>query len=54
MLLSTLGEYVEALGGRLHLVVEFPDRPPVRLPELGAIANRDAVQPRKRSTKRAA
>ncbi len=54
MLLSTLGEYVEALGGRLHLVVEFPDRPPVRLPELGAIANRDAAPPRKRSTKRAA
>ena len=54
MLLSTLGEYVEALGGRLHLVVEFPDRPPVRLPELGAIASRDAAPPRKRSTKRAA
>jgi len=41
MLLSTLGEYVQALGGRLHLVVEFPDRPPVRLPELGAIADRE-------------
>ncbi|MGH6929899.1 MAG: helix-turn-helix domain-containing protein [Dongiaceae bacterium] len=54
MLLSTLGEYVQALGGRLHLVVEFPDRPPVRLPELGAIASRDAARPRKRSTKRAA
>ncbi len=54
MLLSTLGEYVEALGGRLHLVVEFPDRPPVRLPELGTIANRDAASPRKRATKRAA
>jgi hypothetical protein len=41
MLLSTLGDYVQALGGRLHLVVEFPDRPPVRLPDLGAIADRE-------------
>jgi transcriptional regulator with XRE-family HTH domain len=54
MLLSTLGEYVEALGGQLHLVVEFPDRPPIRLPELGNIANREAGPPRKRGTKRAA
>jgi len=48
MLLSTLGDYVQALGGRLHLVVEFPDRPPVRVPELGAIANREAPTRRKR------
>ena len=47
MLLSTLGDYVQALGGRLHLVVEFPDRPPVRLPELGTIANRE-TSPRRR------
>src|SRR5882724_4899508 len=47
MLLSTLGDYVQALGGQLHLVVEFPDRPPVRLPELGAIADR-ATSPRRR------
>jgi hypothetical protein len=47
MLLSTLGDYVQALGGRLHLVVEFPDRPPVRLPELGAIADRE-TSPRRR------
>ncbi|HEV8613324.1 MAG TPA: helix-turn-helix transcriptional regulator [Gemmatimonadales bacterium] len=31
MLLSTLREYVEALGGELQLLVKFPDRPPVAL-----------------------
>lgn len=31
LLLSTLRGYVEAMGGRLRLVAEFPDRPPVTL-----------------------
>ena len=31
MLLSTLREYVAALGGELQLLVKFPDRPPVAL-----------------------
>ncbi len=31
LLLSTLGGYVEAMGGKLSLVAEFPDRPPVAL-----------------------
>ena len=31
LLLSTLGGYVDAMGGRLRLVAEFPDRPPVIL-----------------------
>ena len=31
MLLSTLSGYVEAMGGELNLVAEFPDRPAVRL-----------------------
>jgi len=31
LLLSTLRSYVEAMGGRLRLVAEFPDRPPVFL-----------------------
>src|SRR5271163_93044 len=30
-LLSTLRSYVEAMGGNLRLVVEFPDRKPVTL-----------------------
>jgi transcriptional regulator with XRE-family HTH domain len=37
LLLSTLRRYVEAMGGRLDLVVQFPDRPPVRLGALGEI-----------------
>ena len=31
LLLSTLSGYVEAMGGKLSLVAEFPDRPPVVL-----------------------
>jgi len=33
--LSTLRSYVEGVGGKLSLVVEFPDRPPVLLAGLG-------------------
>ena len=29
LLLSTLRSYVKAMGGKLDLVVQFPDRPPV-------------------------
>jgi DNA-binding XRE family transcriptional regulator len=29
--LSTLKEFVKAMGGELRLVVEFPDRPPITL-----------------------
>lgn len=31
LLISTLRDYVEAMGGNLSLVAEFPDRPPVIL-----------------------
>ena len=31
LLLSTLRKSVEAMGGRLSLIAEFPDRPPVIL-----------------------
>jgi len=31
LLLSTLRNYVKAMGGDLHLVAEFPDQPPVML-----------------------
>jgi DNA-binding XRE family transcriptional regulator len=34
MLLSTLREYIAALGGELELLVKFPDRPPVVLRKL--------------------
>jgi len=35
LLLSTLSSYVAAMGGRLQIVAEFPDRPPVVLSGLG-------------------
>lgn len=35
LLLSTLRKTVEAMGGNLSLVAEFPDRPPVLLSSLG-------------------
>ena len=37
LLLSTLRGYVAAMGGKLSLVVEFPDRPPVALTGLAAL-----------------
>ena len=37
LLLSTLSGYVAAMGGKLSLVVEFPDRPPVALTGLAAL-----------------
>ena len=40
LLLSTLNGYVEAMGGRLTLVAEFPDRPPVTLTGIGALGDR--------------
>ena len=35
LLLSTVRSYLEAMGGTLTLLVEFPDRSPVRLSGLG-------------------
>lgn len=35
MLLSTLRSYVEAVGGKLNLVVELPDKQPIILEGLG-------------------
>lgn len=37
LLLSTLRQYVEALGGRLDLIARFPGQPEVRLGGLGDI-----------------
>lgn len=36
MLLSTLRHYVESMGGKLELVAQFPNRPPVIIEHLGA------------------
>ena len=35
MLVSTLRHYVESMGGKLELVAQFPNRPPVVLDHLG-------------------
>jgi len=45
LLLSTLRKTVEAMGGNLSLVAEFPDRPPV---VLSGIAEDDPGQARSR------
>jgi len=37
LLLSTLRQYIEAMGGTLSLVAEFPERPPVKLRTRGDI-----------------
>ena len=47
MYISTLRSVVKAMGGELELVAHFPNRPPVRLQELGTAA------PRRKREKRA-
>lgn len=37
LLLSTLKGYVEAMGGQLQLVVQFPDSPPVAIDRFSPI-----------------
>jgi len=48
-LLSTLRSYIEAMGGKLRLVVEFPDRKPVALTGLDDIGAVKTLTRRKRS-----
>lgn len=36
LLLSTLRRYIEAMGGSLHLVAQFPERPPVEVVGFGS------------------
>lgn len=47
MLLSTLQGYVEAIGGKLNLTVEFPEKPPIVLTGLG-----DLIEPQSDSQPR--
>lgn len=39
LLISTLRNYIEGMGGQLHLVAEFPHRPPVELAGFAAMEN---------------
>jgi hypothetical protein len=49
--ISTLRSYVEGVGGKLFLVVELPDRPPVILAGLGGD---DGAKSRKKKAKSSA
>jgi DNA-binding transcriptional regulator YiaG len=40
MLLSTLQDYVQAMGGELDLIARFPNRQPVKIKALHGLANR--------------
>ena len=52
MLLSTLRHYVESMGGRLELVAQFPNRPPLIIDQLGLASSTSAVaMKRSRSTR---
>ena len=50
-LLSTLRCYVEAMGGKLRLIAEFPDRRPVTISGLNILGT--AEKPKRRGRKRA-
>ncbi len=41
LLISTLRSYVKAMGGKLSLVAEFPDRPPVVLTGIAELDKED-------------
>ena len=47
MYVSTLRDFIKAMGGELELVAQFPDRPPVRLEALGTAPAR-RKSPRRR------
>jgi transcriptional regulator with XRE-family HTH domain len=49
LLISTLRGYVEAMGGRLRLVAEFPERPPVALSGLAELESRDGHRKKRRA-----
>jgi DNA-binding transcriptional ArsR family regulator len=39
MYISTLRGFVEAMGGELKLIAQFPNRPPMRLESMGSLAS---------------
>lgn len=56
MLLSTLRHYVESMGGKLELVAQFPNRPPVVIEHLGveSVPRRKAAGSRRGAARTAA
>jgi len=53
MLLSTMSSYVQAMGGNLKLVAEFPDRSPVTIRLLDLLESTAPASKRARSSKTA-
>lgn len=53
LLLSTLSSYVAAMGGKLRLIAEFPNRHPVAI-ALGDITGEDKSTPRQRGRREGA
>jgi transcriptional regulator with XRE-family HTH domain len=51
--LSTLRSYVEGVGGKLSLIVEFPDQPPVILTGLGESADDNEDKAKRKASQRA-
>ncbi len=41
MLLSTLRKYIDAIGGNLTILIELPNKPPVRLNTLSDLVSKD-------------
>lgn len=57
LMISTLRNYVEAMGGTLNLVAKFPNRPPVALSGFRAVGTNvhaAAARPRKSSRHKSA
>lgn len=52
MYLSTLKNYVEAMGGKLELVVKLPSHAPLRLERLGDLMHGVGAHPAKSATAR--
>ena len=52
MLLSTLRDYVEAMGGRIRLLAEFKGSAPIELAGLGTLESKKAPSRRKRGESR--
>ena len=51
LMISTLRKSIQAMGGNLSLVAEFPDRDPVVLAGIGEVA---PVSPKRKSKRKAA
>ena len=51
-LLSTLRSYVEAMGGKLRLIAEFPDRRPVTISGLKSLDTEENPKRRGRKVKK--